>query len=236
MIFFFFFWNTGFKCFQMGDLSSSLLELVRIISGVLNAPDKGTVSAVKICIHYTSARCWKPLKILFYVLFAVIKNVWWVWPGLLLSPAGTDPSLVHSLQPTGAHSCTTWLQARGSRGLRIARWLRSQPEGSPSLTQHRAGASGWARLLVCTFREDMISVWFIQNSNESLLNSSQSQLAWDKQIFFARQCFGIWSSVYVAELCRWVTVCLLTINTEENTLLVLPCWVGGCANILPCIF
>lgn len=185
---------------------------------------------------YTSAHCWKPLKILFYVLFAVIKNVWWVWPGLLLSPAGTDPSLVRSLQPTGAHSCTTWLQARGSRGLRIARWLRSQPEGSPSLTQHRAGASGWARLLVCTFREDMISVWFIQNSNESLLNSSQSQLAWDKQIFFARQCFGIWSSVYVAELCRWVTVCLLTINTEENTLLVLPCWVGGCANILPCIF
>lgn len=54
MIFFFFFWNTGFKCFQMGDLSSSLLELVRIISGVLNAPDKGTVSAVKICIHIST--------------------------------------------------------------------------------------------------------------------------------------------------------------------------------------
>lgn len=52
--FFFFFWNTGFKCFQMGDLSSSLLELVRIISGVLNAPDKGTVSAVKICIHIST--------------------------------------------------------------------------------------------------------------------------------------------------------------------------------------
>lgn len=175
-----------------------------------------------------------------FVLFAAwnmydCKNLF-SWPEPLWSPAGDDPSSVRSLRPVAAHSCTTWPRAQEHHGLRISGWQRSQLAGWPGLTQHLDVASGWAGLMVCTYREGMISVWFIQNWYDSLLNYPRSQLACRKQIFLPRQCFEIWSSVYVAELCRWVTMCLLTINTEENTLLVLACWVGGCAYILPCIF
>jgi len=92
------------------------------------------------------------------------------WPELQWFPAGDDQSSARSLQPVEAHFCTTWLLAQEHYGLHIARWLKSQPEGSPSLTQHRAGASEWEGLSVCThsgkidlFRIGMIHSWTVLN-------------------------------------------------------------------------
>lgn len=59
---------------------------------------------------------------------------------------------------------------------------------------------------------------------DSLLNCRRSQLALRKHIlFFPRRCFKIRSSVFAAELCRCVTACSLTVNTEQKALLVLAC-------------
>lgn len=151
------------------------------------------------------------------------------WPELRRSPAGSDPSQNHSEEPAAARSCTMWPQALEHHELHMTGWLRSQLVAWPCLMQRLDGASGWDRLMVCTCRKGMILAWF------TIDKMCQSWHLANCFLLFVVQCLMIELFLSEVELCTQDTMCLLTINTEQNTLLVLTCWVGSCAYILPSI-
>lgn len=155
------------------------------------------------------------------------------WPELRRSPAGSDPSRNHCEEPAAAHSCTMWPQALEHHELHMTGWQRSQLVAWPSLMQRLDGASGWDGLMVRTCREGMMLAWFTIDKiycaatagfSETVFCSLLSKVLWLNYFYLKVNCTH-----------RDVSMCLLTVNTEQNALLVLACWVGSRAHILPSI-